>query len=242
MCQSSYAPDCYGKCPHCGHDVCFSKPLTTYWENGKGQGFSSTLWAFGAENVKHNVYVYSSLCPNPDCHKPIVAAEISIDGKKTSRLVYPPNFLRFAPPEVPENVKQDFIEASSSLPISEKASAALSRRCLQNMLNDKGYKGKDLCDQIDLAMKDLPSSVSANLDAVRQIGNFAAHPIKFQATGEIADVEPDEAMWNLDVLEQLFDFFYVQPKIAEAKRNALNAKLQGLGKPPLKTPQTKQTP
>ena len=87
-----------------------------------------------------------------------------------------------------------------------------------------------------MALKALPSRIAENLDAVRQIGNFAAHPIKFQSTGEIADVEPEEANWNLDVLEQLFDHYYVQPAIAKAKRDKLNAKLQKLGKKPLKKP------
>ena len=122
--------------------------------------------------------------------------------------------------DVQEEIRRDFIEASSVLPISEKASAALSRRCLQNLLNERNLKGRDLSAQIDEAHKILPSSIGENLDAVRQIGNFAAHPMKFQTSGEIADVEPQEANWNLDVLEQLFDFFYVQPKNSRAKKSS----------------------
>jgi hypothetical protein len=33
------------------------------------------------------------------------------------------------------------------------------------------------------------------LDAIRTIGNFAAHPIKSTSSGEIVDVEPGEAEW-----------------------------------------------
>ena len=47
-------------------------------------------------------------------------------------------------------------------------------------------------------------------------------------------VDPDEAEWNLDVLESLFDFYFVQPARAKAKRDALNKKLTDAGKPPLK--------
>jgi hypothetical protein len=65
-------------------------------------------------------------------------------------------------------------------------------------------------------------------------GNFAAHPMKSQQSGAVLDVEPGEAEWNLDVLEQLFDFFYVQPAILAAKRAALNKKLEEAGKPPMK--------
>jgi hypothetical protein len=72
------------------------------------------------------------------------------------------------------------------------------------------------------------------VDAVRQTGNFAAHPVKSQVTGQILPVEPHEAEWNLDVLEALFDFYYVQPVIIAKKRALLNAKLQEAGKKPMK--------
>jgi hypothetical protein len=36
------------------------------------------------------------------------------------------------------------------------------------------------------------------------------------------------------VLEGLFDFYFVQPAIAQRKRDELNQKLQSAGKPPLK--------
>lgn len=80
----------------------------------------------------------------------------------------------------------------------------------------------------------LPSPIAENIDAVRNIGNFAAHPSKSTSTGEIVPVEPHEAEWNLDVLESLFDFYFVQPARAKAKRDALNKKLQDANRPPMK--------
>jgi hypothetical protein len=181
------------------------------------------------------VRVFSSRCPN--CGKPIVLAEIqSGEESPHHRLVHPFNIVRTVPSEVPKEIQKDFLEAASVLSTSEKASAALSRRCLQNLLTDRGYKGKDLSKQIDAALKDLPTTMGENLDAIRNIGNFAAHPMKFRSSGLIVDVEPEEANWNLDVLEQLFDFFYVQPNKAKEKRQKLEAKLKSLGKPPLKKP------
>ena len=47
-------------------------------------------------------------------------------------------------------------------------------------------------------------------------------------------VEPGEAEWNLDVLEALFDFYYVQPAKHKKKKAALNKKLADAGKPPMK--------
>jgi hypothetical protein len=40
--------------------------------------------------------------------------------------------------------------------------------------------------------------------------------------------------WNLDVLESLFDFLFVQPAALKAKRDALDKKLKAAGKPPMK--------
>jgi hypothetical protein len=104
-------------------------------------------------------------------------------------------------------------------------------------LTDVGYKKTDLSKQIDLTLKDnLPKELAKNLDEVRNIGNFAAHPMKSKLTGMVIDVEPHEAEWNLDVLEGLFEHFYVRPKEEERKRKKLEAKLKEVGKPPLKQP------
>jgi len=80
----------------------------------------------------------------------------------------------------------------------------------------------------------LPQDLADNIDAIRNIGNFAAHPNKSKSTGDVVPVEPHEAEWNLEVLESLFDFYFVQPAKAKARRDALNKKLTDAGKPPLK--------
>jgi Domain of unknown function (DUF4145) len=68
----------------------------------------------------------------------------------------------------------------------------------------------------------LPSYLADNLDYVRVVGNYSAHPQR-DPTG-IVDVEPGEAETNLEVLDGLFDFYYVMPALALAKRTALQAK------------------
>jgi hypothetical protein len=155
-----------------------------------------------------------------------------------SYMVYPKGISR-APlaSDVPDRFAGDYSEACLVLPDSTKASAALSRRCLQVLLREVAkVKSADLSKEIDdvLASKSLPSQLADGVDAVRNIGNFAAHPIKSTNTGEIVDVEPGEAEWLLDVLEGLFDFYFVQPAILQKKREALNKKLAEAGKPPMK--------
>jgi hypothetical protein len=158
---------------------------------------------------------------------------------KETILVRPKGSIRPpAPREVPEAFAQDYHEACMVLPDSAKASAALSRRCLQNILREKaGAVERDLAKQIQTVLNEgqLPSYLSADLDAVRNIGNFAAHPIKSQHSGEVLPVEPGEAEWNLDVIEALFDFYFVAPARAEARRTALNQKLKDAGKPEMKS-------
>ena len=80
-------------------------------------------------------------------------------------------------------------------------------------------------------MGTLPSYIAEDLHAVRTIGNFAAHPIKSTSTGEIVDVEPGEAEWNIEVLESLFDFYFVQPALSTMRKAGLNQKLKEAGKP-----------
>ncbi len=141
------------------------------------------------------------------------------------------------PSEVPANIAEDYKEACLVLTDSPKAAAALSRRCLQNVLRTAAtVKHGNLADEIQQVIdaKMLPAATAEGLDVVRVIGNFAAHPMKSTSTGEIVDVEPHEAEWNLDVLEALFDFYYVLPARAKAKKDALNKKLVDAGKPPLK--------
>lgn len=191
--------------------------------------------------------VISRICP--ECKKLILhlasGEPIEVYGNfrgfsrvDTMQLIRPKGSQRpSVPVEVPKDIAEDYNEACIVLHDSPKASAALSRRCLQNLLREVAkVKSGDLNDEIDQVLKigRLPSHLSEVLDAVRNIGNFATHPIKSKVSGEIVPVEPGEAEWNLDVLEGLFDFYFVQPAITAKKKAELNKKLASAGKKPLK--------
>ncbi len=139
------------------------------------------------------------------------------------------------PVEVPEEFAEDYREACLVIADSPKASAALSRRCLQHILREKaGVKNPDnLSQAIQEVVNDpaVPSEISETLDMVRNIGNFSAHPNKSVNTGEIVDVEPQEAEWCLDTIEILFDFYFVRPADVERRKRAVNEKLAEIGKP-----------
>jgi hypothetical protein len=222
------------KCPHCLVEI-NSNFIETFLNGDK-----DTFWS-----------VFTMNCPNPKCGKKIVELasgdpnrnqhnQISGGLKiiKTRQTVRPFSSCRPpVPSDVDELFAKDYNEACLILSLSPKASAALSRRCLQNILRDKaGVKKGDLSNEIQQVIDghSLPSHLSESIDAIRNIGNFAAHPLKSTSTGEIVEVETGEAEWLLDVIEALFDFFFVQPAILKEKRDALNKKLADIGKPPMK--------
>jgi hypothetical protein len=207
------------KCPHCNNGI------------HKGMQRNALLQAGGRHWA-----VESMTCP--ECNKAIIQLSENANnthGSGTATIIFPRNAsTRPLPPEVPDPYRQDFKEANEVLELSAKASAALSRRNLQAVLRDKaGTTKKDLFDQIEevIASGKLPSHISDDLHAVRNIGNFAAHEIKSKVTGAIVEVEAGEAEWNLDVLESLFDFYFVEPSKAAKRRIDLNKKLKEAGKP-----------
>lgn len=217
-------------CPHCSiaiHD-----------------NFTTHDLKFCGENDQHQPYYwYAKTQECPSCMSPIIQLQNSllISGRHFDNdcfIVYPiTGYVRPpAPVEVPAAIAVDYNDAAKVLNISAQASAALSRRCLQHLLANSGLsKNSNLDRAISEAIdKGVPTHIADQLDAVRTIGNFAAHAQKSVNTGEILPVEPHEAEWTLDVLDMLFDHCYVLPAKIAAKRAALDAKLAEAGKPPLK--------
>jgi hypothetical protein len=190
----------------------------------------------GGSWPNRGIRAFYQVCP--ECQQIIARLQMLAAGNIIQNLiVFPKATARPIPPEVMDPYRKDFGEAATVLADSAKASAALSRRCLQMVLRDYAkVKPAGLSKEIDeiLARGTLPSYLAEAIDAIRNIGNFAAHPMKSTNSGEIVDVEPGEAEWLLDVLEGMFDFYFVQPAILKKKRDDLNAKLADVKKPPMK--------
>ncbi|MEN6568037.1 MAG: DUF4145 domain-containing protein [Veillonellales bacterium] len=79
-----------------------------------------------------------------------------------------------------------------------------------------------------------PQEIANSIDAIRSIGNFAVHPSKSQHTGEIVPVEPEEAEWCLEVLEAMFDFYFVKRAEEQERREKLNQKHDAIKRTALK--------
>ena len=224
------------ECPHC--DVAFSE--RDAWES------------FQAEPTNHRVWKWTChVIECPECEELVIHIERTIEGESkpynrhfpayNRRLAYPLSVLpRSLPEEVPERFKADYREAHQVLSVSSKASAALSRRVLQAILDEQGYTGRDLSKQIDAVLNDtesdkaLPTGVVRTIDAIRNFGNFSAHPISDVTSLQIIDVEPEEADWCLQIVERLFDHYYVRPAEDQKRLDELNEKLSLAGKPAAK--------
>ena len=141
--------------------------------------------------------------------------------------------------EVPNHLKSDYFEACEVLLTSPRASATLSRRILEALLYEQDYRQNRLIDQIKAVRneedpdKKLPTLLLRITDAVRQFGNFSAHQKTNAVTLQIIEVEPGEAELCLEIVEGLFEHYYVRPAIDARKLEAVNEKLQQLGRDPL---------
>jgi hypothetical protein len=225
-------------CPHC--TIAFHlNSATEYWLDGD-------------TDSSRGHYIYRMTCPQ--CQKMILILskhryDITTQGwaEPHQNVIYPKHksARKPCPPEVQQKsakIADTYQKACLCLDISPEASAALSRRCLQQVLRDnesipKLSKGPDnnLTDEIKhvIGLNKLSSTLAGKLDYVRHVGNFAAHPTKDINTGSIVDVEAGEADYNLDVLEDLFEFYYVEPVRDAQRKQELNKKLASAGKKPM---------
>jgi hypothetical protein len=223
------------KCPHCGihfHDNWDSNPLA------RGNNFVTTS---DSEYGMAYWYYRTAICPRRKDSIIEIAKQINNEVLGHWRQVYPIGANRGpVPKEVPKEIARDYVEACNVLTISAKASAALSRRCLQNILRAHGYKDRDLAREIDLLLneadprKAIPLKLRQTVDGIRHFGNFSAHPVDDKTTLQIIDVEPHEVEWCLEIIEDMFEHFYVGPELARNRKAELNAKLRLAGKPPSK--------
>ena len=222
------------QCPHC------SVAFRDIWHRNNlkyDNGFDS------------NWVCITTVCP--ECHKPsikiarilstgVALVDIVDKALQKEQWVYPASrrAKRFGD-EVSDDLKSDYLEACAVLLISPKSSATLSRRIVEAVLRQQGYRQDSLSDQIEAVRNEsepdrkLPTVLLTIVDAVRQFGNFSAHQKRNMTTLQIIEVEPGEADLCLGIVEGLFEHYYVRPAIEAKELETVNEKLQQLGKDPL---------
>jgi len=227
------------KCPHCNVGFHFEE---------------FRVWTFKYDTPKSEAItgfdVVCTFCP--ECEKMIVLMRDGLFNSSegeygrewltdicSEELLYPKGATRPVEKQVPGGFAEDYREATAILAMSPKASAAMSRRLLQQLLREVcGITHQNLAQEIEefISRPGIPSYLSDAVDAVRNVGNFAAHPLKDTSTGSIVEVEIGEADWLLDVIDAMFDYLFVQPSKLQTRKSALNEKLESIGKPKMKEP------
>ena len=166
------------QCPFCGNN----STITDQNTSGGSLSFND-----GNKFDCHLIVKMTSIvCPNPACREIVLEARfgkamISSGNYRLSELfekwVLRPSSMALNFPEyVPSPIRQDYEEACKIRDLSPKASATLSRRCLQGIIRDfKGIVKKRLVDEIDALRDEVDPDTWAAIDAVRQIGNIGAH-------------------------------------------------------------------
>lgn len=201
------------QCPHCNHHS------TVTGANILESEFGLTIENADGYKVLHSYFI---VCPNLDCRK-YTLGTILFDTKygyangswkhsghteiKRWNLV-PNSFAKVFPNYIPNAIIKDYEEACSIIGESPKASATLSRRCLQGMIrNYWEVKGANLFQEIESIRDKVDALTWRSIDATRKIGNIGAHMEK--DINLIIDVDNKEAQALIKLIEVLIKDWYI---------------------------------
>ncbi len=195
------------QCPYCNMFMSLSNSTFSeqtpnftypYIDSWKGKGIPSDDSA-----IKISFYK----CPN--CGEYTITANgIGLAVSDVDVLIRPISSAKHFPHYIPKAIRQDYEEACAIVSLSPKASATLSRRCLQGMIRDFwGIKEKNLYEEISALKNQIPADLWSSIDALRELGNIGAHMEK--DTNIIVDIDPNEANFLIQLIELLLKEWYI---------------------------------
>jgi hypothetical protein len=206
-------------CPYCNRDCTI------------GDNDNRLIQGYQYISKEYNYYkgiITIIICPNPQCRQQIISLDIYVTnefGNSQVKTVYswklkPESRAKPFPNYIPEQLRKDYEEACLIQDKSPKASATLSRRCLQGMIRDfwNIRKGR-LIDEIDELKNFLDDLTWNAINSVRQMGNIGAHMEK--DVNLIIDVDPEEAGLLIYLIETLFKEWYIARYEKKEKMKAL---------------------
>lgn len=173
-------------------------------------------------------------CPNPNCKEFTLQASLcetkytGISGYYSDGDIiynwnlYPQSSAKPLPDYIPTAIKADYEEACLILNLSPKASATLSRRCLQGMIRDFwSVKPQNLFQEIESIKDKVEPDTWEAIDVVRKVGNIGAHMEK--DINQIVEVDENEAGLLIGLIEMLIEEWYVshyerQQRLANIKQ------------------------
>ena len=103
------------------------------------------------------------------------------------KLIYPKSSIAPLPnKDMPEDVKEDYLEARIIVNDSPRGACALLRLALQKLMIHLGESGKNLNDDIgNLVSKGISPDIQKALDSIRVIGNNAVHPAELDLKDDV---------------------------------------------------------
>lgn len=200
------------ECPHCQVDV------------------DLKLHTFALGEDKEGAWQVSS-CRCPACDRLIVDI-----GTKEGRTypVWPAMSRPRLSDDVPADLAGDYHTAARILADSPEASAAISRRLLHRFLADyAGAGGGGLADQVRraAAADDMPAYLREALQTLSRVADLASDGQKSLHPEALVTPQPGEPEWLLDVLQSLFELYFVQPARMRRKLDALEERIGPLDAP-----------
>lgn len=200
------------KCPFCGQ-------ATTITDSN----FSSEEHRFCEGNKYGDLCIVTKVvvCPNDSCKEYAAVAilyKLGINQNGGRYLLINQPLLKWQlrprsnavsfPSYIPSSILSDYEEACLIKDLSPKASATLSRRCLQGIIRDYWKIEKDSLYHEIIALQGQVDQVTWEaIDAVRSLGNIGAHMEK--DINLIIDVEPEEAELLTGLIEILLRDWYI---------------------------------
>lgn len=166
------------------------------------------------------VAVEFAVCPS--CGKTTIRiAGVGKEFKGIKMDFHPSSNAKQFPTYIPESIRQDYEEACKIVNLSPKASATLSRRCLQGMIRDYwGINGKkNLYEEIEAIQNKVDPQVSKVLNGVRQLGNIGAHMEK--EINLIIEIDPGEANQLIKLIEFLIEQWYIKRHDTDELMNSI---------------------
>ncbi len=189
-------------CPYCNHAAVVN-PFNSTWREFN---FSNNN-KYGEHQIGFEIIV----CPNEGCREFCLNVHLTpIKEPENYRIwnLVPPSAAKVFPAYIPNAIIKDYEEACLIVDKSPKASATLSRRCLQGMIRDYwGMKKGRLVDEIEAIKEKVEPDVWDAIDAVRTVGNIGAHMEK--DINVIVEVEPGEAEQLIALIEMLIREWYI---------------------------------
>jgi len=224
-------------CPYCNRDTTITEP-----------NFSSHDHYFENNNKDGKLCIRTTVivCPNEACKEYVISASLlqaftnnfAVWQASNKILLHwnlkPRSQARVFPSYIPKAILEDYEEACLIRDLSPKASATLSRRCLQGIIRDfHGITKNRLVDEIEALNEKIDPLTWQAIDAVRHVGNIGAHMEK--DINLIIDVVPQEAAALIGLIEMLLKDWYIARhekekqlqeivKISQAKKETKDTK------------------